>query len=522
MNVRQFRWMFATPVLLALLTTLASAQEALWQTHNSAGWKALKVREFAEAQKQFNLAIRQTEQFAPGDIRQAISLTGLAASYQAQGELPQAEALYEGALAIAEKAMGPEDDGVAAILDKLAAVCHAQRQYAKAEPLYKRALAIREKQLDEKHPLIAINLNELASHYADRALYEQSLPLFQRAMKTFLETQGDAHPLTAAAFQNIALLHEKRGDLTEADEFFRAAFATWERAGGAEYPGTAICLHGLARLHASRGEHAKAVPLLEQALTIRQARLGEEHPLVAETLHALAQSQQLQEKLAEAESLYQRSLGVYEKALGANHSQLAEVTHNYATLLEKSERSDEARTVRERHAGAFYARAKERFVAGDGAAGDDAATFLDSRGWSHPDSLQAALIGYFGYRFAGRDDEAEQMLEKAASQADRNIWPYPVISHLKKELPAERLYSLARDDARMSLAQICFGLRLSQSGDHDGALSHLRWVREHAEPQTVEYGMATAEIDRIQLQQQAPKPRKAAPDAVTSAKEATR
>ena len=34
--------------------------------------------------------------------------------------------------------------------------------------------------------------------------------------------------------------------------------------------------------------------------------------------------------------------------------------------------------------------------------------------------------------------------------------------------------------------------------------------------------MATAEIDRIQLQQQAPKPRKAAPDAVTSAKEATR
>jgi tetratricopeptide (TPR) repeat protein len=63
--------------------------------------------------------------------------------YQDQGQYAKAEPRYRRALAIREKALGPEHPEVASSLNRLAHFYHDQEQYAKAEPLYLRALAIR-------------------------------------------------------------------------------------------------------------------------------------------------------------------------------------------------------------------------------------------------------------------------------------------------------------------------------------------------------------------------------------------
>ncbi len=47
-------------------------------------------------------------------------------------------------------------------LNNLANLYHAQGKYAEAEPLYKRALAIVEKALGPEHPHVAARLNNLA------------------------------------------------------------------------------------------------------------------------------------------------------------------------------------------------------------------------------------------------------------------------------------------------------------------------------------------------------------------------
>jgi tetratricopeptide (TPR) repeat protein len=60
--------------------------------------------------------------------------------------------LYTRALAISERALGPDDPDVATSLNNLAALYRAQGRYADAEPLYKRALAIDEKALGPDHP----------------------------------------------------------------------------------------------------------------------------------------------------------------------------------------------------------------------------------------------------------------------------------------------------------------------------------------------------------------------------------
>ncbi len=47
-------------------------------------------------------------------------------------------------------------------LNKLGLLCYNQGKYAEAEPLYQRALAIWEKALGPEHPNVATSVNNLA------------------------------------------------------------------------------------------------------------------------------------------------------------------------------------------------------------------------------------------------------------------------------------------------------------------------------------------------------------------------
>jgi hypothetical protein len=55
-------------------------------------------------------------------------------------------------MAIREKILGPEHPDVADSLHDLASLYYRQGRYPEAEPLYQRALAIREQQLGPEHP----------------------------------------------------------------------------------------------------------------------------------------------------------------------------------------------------------------------------------------------------------------------------------------------------------------------------------------------------------------------------------
>ena len=77
----------------------------------------------------------------------------------------EAEQLYRRALAIFERAYGPEHYELAANYNNLAAIYQAQGKGAEAERLYRRALAIKEKVLGPDHPDVAMTLNNLGSAY---------------------------------------------------------------------------------------------------------------------------------------------------------------------------------------------------------------------------------------------------------------------------------------------------------------------------------------------------------------------
>jgi tetratricopeptide (TPR) repeat protein len=74
----------------------------------------------------------------------------------------KAEPFYQRALAINEKALGPEHLDSATGINNLATLYHNQGQYVKAELFYQRALAILEGALGPEHPNLATCLENYA------------------------------------------------------------------------------------------------------------------------------------------------------------------------------------------------------------------------------------------------------------------------------------------------------------------------------------------------------------------------
>ena len=243
-----------------------------------------------------------------------------------------AEPLFERALAIYEKALGPEHPDVANSLNNLAGLYDNQGLYAKAEPLYERALAIYEKALGPEHPEVALNLNNLATLYSNQGQYKKAEPLYERALAILEKALGLEHPHVATNLNNLALLYKDLGQYAKAEPLYKRALAISEKALGPEHPHVAASLNNLAGLYSNQGQYAKAEPLNERALAISEKALGPEHPHVATSLNNLAGLYFNQGQYAKAEPLYKRALAISEKALGPEHPQVATSLNNLAGL----------------------------------------------------------------------------------------------------------------------------------------------------------------------------------------------
>src|SRR5271157_1671209 len=146
--------------------------------------------------KESAAAYQRCLQMRPDD---AMVLNATARSLDAKGDYAGAEPLLRRALAMVEKALGPDHPYVAACLNNLAELLRAKGDYAGAEPLYRRALAIDEKTLGPDHPDVARDLNNLAALLYAKGDYAGAEPLFRRALAILEKVLGPDHPDEKAA-----------------------------------------------------------------------------------------------------------------------------------------------------------------------------------------------------------------------------------------------------------------------------------------------------------------------------------
>jgi tetratricopeptide (TPR) repeat protein len=125
------------------------------------GWRRLHKRRITAV---FLLAlfVLSSAGAQDNDLAEAQRLIGQVSQYYAKGQYQQAIPLAQRALAIREKALGPEHPDTGTALNNLAELYRAAGDYANAEPLFQRALAISEKALGAEHPETAILANRIA------------------------------------------------------------------------------------------------------------------------------------------------------------------------------------------------------------------------------------------------------------------------------------------------------------------------------------------------------------------------
>src|SRR3989441_10122755 len=93
-------------LFLCLWALVACAQELHWDKSMAAAGKARQEGRYSEAERLFIDAIKELEEFGPGDPRLPASLSSLAELYRTSSKYTKAEALYKRALKIREKTLG--------------------------------------------------------------------------------------------------------------------------------------------------------------------------------------------------------------------------------------------------------------------------------------------------------------------------------------------------------------------------------------------------------------------------------
>lgn len=268
------------------------------------------------------LAIRE-KALGPNDTRVADVLNNLALAYLKAADYARAEPVLQRVLAINEKALGPDDPSIAGDYNNLGGLYLETGDYVRAEAMFERALAIHEKALGRNHSALAEYLGNLAELYREKGDYARAVPLAQRALEIREKAFGPDHPAVADSLNNLGLLCKSNGDDKCALSLLQRTLAIREKFLGAEHPQTAATLHNLGLFHLDRGEYAAAAPFFERAMAIKGKALGPEHPLLATTLTALAEVHFQGKDHARAEPLLQRALTIQEKTLGSNHPEVA-------------------------------------------------------------------------------------------------------------------------------------------------------------------------------------------------------
>jgi tetratricopeptide (TPR) repeat protein len=104
----------------------------------------------------------QSQGGAKGTSLEAAMLSCEGRLISERGKYGDAVPLYQRALAILEKAVGPDHSNVATIVDNIAGLLQSQGTFEDALPLYQRALAIRRKARGPDHSNTATSVNNMA------------------------------------------------------------------------------------------------------------------------------------------------------------------------------------------------------------------------------------------------------------------------------------------------------------------------------------------------------------------------
>ena len=212
----------------------------------------------------------------------------LGALHRSKGELPQARARYQLALALSEQRPAYDRVATAALLNNLANNTAAEGDHALARQHFERAIAIYTAELGPDHPVLVrvkTNLGNNLARAGDlpgaRAIYSEALALCERVRGP--QQLHCAEPLTS-----LGTLLARLGEHDEAQRLLERAIENYEAALGPDSPQLASAVFNLGCMLLERGDLTGARALLERSQRIHRAAHGDTYELLPFELTELA------------------------------------------------------------------------------------------------------------------------------------------------------------------------------------------------------------------------------------------
>jgi CHAT domain-containing protein len=341
LNERIAKRLFASVVASAVICTFVAPASAA--SKKSAAVEAVRLDErvnqlYREGKYPEALAVAQRlvaiAEVAYGSRSPsfAVTLNNLANIYQIMGRYSDAESVHKKNLAIIENVPSPDNLDIAQSLNNLANVYSSQGRYAEAAPLYERSIRLIEtspRGVDARS--FALAINNLGENYFLQDRYTDAEPLYKKSLEIRERSLGSANTDVAQSLTNLGKLYSSLDRPSDAEPLFRRALAIYERALGPDHPEAARSLNGLAGVYLSQARYSEAEQLFRRALAIFEKTEGL-GPNAAVAINNLAQIDIRQGRYTEAEPLYRKSLAIEEAAFGKDHPGVAHSLDNLAEL----------------------------------------------------------------------------------------------------------------------------------------------------------------------------------------------
>jgi tetratricopeptide (TPR) repeat protein len=170
-----------------------------------------------------------------------------------------------------------------------------------------------------------------------------------------------------------------------------------------------------------------------------------------------------------------------------------------ANQIQRSDQAMAGLSRLEPSVGYYHSRAYNAFELGnDQVAASDSHVFIRQAGWGHESAPYAAFLAALSHRRLGQTAEADAILEQARAVVEHGSWTEKVLDYFQGKLPGGLFLAQAKNDDERTEAHAYIGFHDALAGRSDSALTHLRWVKEHGTKSFSEYGMAVAELKRLE------------------------
>jgi len=320
--------------------------------HHDAAQQALDRGHYAEAEAGFSAILSACD--VPGVPQTVIAdgLSDLGASLYSQAKYGQAEAAFSRAWKLRRELAKPGDPSLLVITTDLAAVYQAESKLREAEKLNAEALAT----LDLEHFRDSVVLVKLLSNFAsvedDLGKYEDAERLIQRAL--VLVNSGGVReapmlgPTLPGVLATLAHVQQQRGNYAASQRSWLRCLSIQEKVWGTSHPQVAITLNNLAALYIAQYRYGEAEPLLNRSLQITAETVGRSSPAYAYVLGNLALVAQKRQRFEDAGRQFEQALAILDRTLGPDDRRVGGLLNNLGELYLETKRYRDAKALLER------------------------------------------------------------------------------------------------------------------------------------------------------------------------------